>query len=127
MNARHTAQTHIDSPLGPLLLVRTAHGLAGAWFDGQKHHPGAIDAPERPRDALLMQAADELRGYFAGTRERFDVALDLQGTPFQRSVWQALLRIAKAARAAMPTLRAASTTRPRRARSVPPSAATRSR
>ena len=33
-----TAQTIIDTPLGPVLLVRTADGLAGAWFEGQKHH-----------------------------------------------------------------------------------------
>ena len=25
--------------------LATDLGLAGLWFDGQKHHPGALDAP----------------------------------------------------------------------------------
>ena len=96
MDSIHTnciAQTTITAPLGRILLARTAKGLAGAWFEGQKHHPGPIAAPETPNDELLQRAACELNEFFAGERERFDVPLDLQGTPFQREVWQALLRI----------------------------------
>jgi methylated-DNA-[protein]-cysteine S-methyltransferase len=89
-----TAQTTIDTPLGRVLLVRSANGLAGAWFVGQKHFPGPLRAPETPKDPLLQRAARELREFFAGKRERFEVNLDLQGTPFQRSVWKRLLRIA---------------------------------
>ena len=88
-----TAQCRIATPLGTLLLARTAHGLAGAWFDEQKHHPAAIAAPERGDDPLLLAAAQQLRSYFAGTSDTFDVALDLQGTAFQRSVWRELLLI----------------------------------
>ena len=89
-----TAQITIDTPLGALGLVRTPRGLAGAWFAGQKHHPGAIDAPERPDDPLLMQAARQLQAYFgSGAAAGFDLPLDLVGTPFQRRVWQALQRI----------------------------------
>ncbi len=89
-----TAQTTITTPLGRLLLVRTAKGLAGAWFEGQKHHPGPIAAPQKPGDELLQRASRELKEFFAGKRNRFEVPLDLQGTAFQRSVWQRLLRIA---------------------------------
>lgn len=88
-----TAQARVETPLGPLLLVRTARGLAGAWFDGQKHHPGPIDAPMAADDPLLRDAAAQLLAYFAGERATFDLPLDLQGTPFQRSVWAALLDI----------------------------------
>jgi methylated-DNA-[protein]-cysteine S-methyltransferase len=88
-----TAQARIASPLGTMLLARTAHGLAGAWFDAQKHHPGAIDAPERDEDPLLAETARQLHAYFAGRSCVFDVPLDLQGSAFQRAVWQALLRI----------------------------------
>jgi methylated-DNA-[protein]-cysteine S-methyltransferase len=97
MDSIHTnciAQTTITTPLGRILLARTAKGLAGAWFEGQKHHPGPIAAPETPNDELLLRAARELSEFFAGEREHFDVPLDLQGTAFQRSVWQRLLRIA---------------------------------
>ena len=87
------AQTVVDTPLGPLLLARTADGLCGAWFDGQKHHPGPLAAPQRPGDVLFVQAAAQLRDYFAGTRHHFDLPLDPRGTPFQRSVWRALATI----------------------------------
>lgn len=88
-----TAQCRIASPLGTMLLARTKHGLAGAWFELQKHHPDAIDAPERGDDPLLAETARQLREYFAGARSAFAVALDLQGTDFQRAVWSALLDI----------------------------------
>ena len=88
-----TAQCRIASPLGTMLLARTKHGLAGAWFELQKHHPDTIDAPERGDDPLLAETARQLREYFAGARSAFDVALDLQGTDFQRAVWSALLDI----------------------------------
>ena len=92
-----TAQVTLPSPLGPILLARTAAGLAGAWFEGQKHHPGPLKAPELPSDPLLASAAEQLRAYFAGESAGFDLPLDLQGTPFQRAVWQALLGIAPGA------------------------------
>jgi methylated-DNA-[protein]-cysteine S-methyltransferase len=88
-----TAQLTVSTPLGNLLLARTAQGLAGVWFEGQKHHPGAIDAPVRADDPLLRRAAEQLQTYFAGTSDTFDVPLDLHGTAFQRAVWQALIAI----------------------------------
>jgi len=94
-----TAQTRIETPLGPLLLARTAAGLAGAWFDHQKHHPQPIAAPERSDDPLLARAAAQLRDYFDGVGDAFDVPLDLQGTDFQQRVWSELLRIAPGATA----------------------------
>lgn len=94
IRASCTAQATIDSPLGPLLLARTASGLAGVWFEGQKDHPGALDAPVRPRDVLLAHVAQQLRRYFSGRSAKFDVPLDLHGTPFQKAVWQSLLGIA---------------------------------
>ena len=93
-----TAQTRLASPLGTLLLARTGRGLAGAWFEGQKAHPGALPAPRADDDALLLAAGHQLAEYFAGRRTDFDIALDLdQGTAFQRAVWQALRRIARGA------------------------------
>lgn len=93
IHAACSAQTTIDSPLGPILLARTDKGLAGLWFEGQTDHPGRLDAPERPDDPLLQAAAAQLDDYFAGHRSGFELPLDLHGTPFQRSVWQALLAI----------------------------------
>ena len=91
--ARCTAQAHLPSPLGPILLARTEAGLAGAWFESQKWHPAALDAPEQPDDPLLQQAATQIAEYFAGERSQFDLPLDLHGTAFQQSVWRALCAI----------------------------------
>ncbi|HEX6363456.1 MAG TPA: methylated-DNA--[protein]-cysteine S-methyltransferase [Albitalea sp.] len=88
-----TAQATIDTPLGPLLLARTARGLAGAWFGGQSDHPLTLGGPQQPDDELLRAAAAQFDEYFAGRRTRFDVPLDLHGTAFQQAVWQALLEI----------------------------------
>ena len=88
-----SAQTVIATPLGPLLLARTPSGLAGAWFEGQRHHPPQFDAPHVAGDPLLERVADQLERYFAGSLQAFDIPFDLQGTAFQRAVWRALLEI----------------------------------
>lgn len=94
---RCTAQMRYASPLGSLLLARTANGLAGAWFEAQQHHPAPIDAPLHDDDALLRRAAGQLAAYFEGSDAGFDIPLDLLGTPFQRAVWSELQRIERGA------------------------------
>jgi methylated-DNA-[protein]-cysteine S-methyltransferase len=42
---------------------------------------------------LLVEAERQLGEYFAGSRRRFDLKLDPEGTAFQKKVWQALLTI----------------------------------
>lgn len=81
------AQCRIDTPLGPMTLAATARGLAGAWFDGQAHHPGGLAVPVEANQRWLAQAAREFGDYFAGRRQRFGVTLDAQGTAFQQRVW----------------------------------------
>jgi methylated-DNA-[protein]-cysteine S-methyltransferase len=93
MNTRFAAQGRIHTPLGPMTAAATERGLAGLWFDGQQHHPGALGAPHDDGQRFIAQARRELAAYFAGARVRFRVPLDAQGTPFQRAVWQALMSI----------------------------------
>ncbi len=90
MKTTYAAQCRITTPLGPMTLAATAHGLAGAWFDGQAHHPGPLTAPVATDNRWLLQASRELGEYFLAQRQRFDVPLDPQGTPFQQAVWQVL-------------------------------------
>ena len=42
---------------------------------------------------LARQTLAELAEYLAGRRRQFTIPLDLEGTPFQLQVWNALLRI----------------------------------
>ena len=44
-------------------------------------------------DPLLLEAADQLRAYFAGELREFDVPLAPRGTAFQREVWAAVSAI----------------------------------
>ncbi|MDM0028607.1 methylated-DNA--[protein]-cysteine S-methyltransferase [Variovorax saccharolyticus] len=86
--------THIDSPLGGITLAATDQGLAGTWFDQQRHWPDTRGWQTDDAHPVLRQAAAQLADYFAGRRDRFDLPLDLShGTAFQQSVWRALLAI----------------------------------
>lgn len=85
---------HFDSPLGTMLLAASDRGLAGVWFVGQRHGPLTPPGPEVADHPVLCEATRQLRDYFDGSRTAFDLPLDLaHGTPFQQSVWQALLAI----------------------------------
>jgi len=87
--------THIDSPLGGITLAATDAGLAGFWFDGQKHLPDMGAWQTDDAHPVLREAAAQVRDYFAGRRTDFDLPLDLShGTDFQQAVWKALCAIA---------------------------------
>src|SRR5579871_2890653 len=57
------------------------------------HPPDDIPGSESLSHPILRQVTDQLRAYFAGELTEFDLPLDLQGTPFQKRVWEELLRI----------------------------------
>jgi methylated-DNA-[protein]-cysteine S-methyltransferase len=53
-----------------------------------------LSAPDiAPANALAARAAEQLRAYLANADARFDLPLAVEGTPFQRSLWQALCKI----------------------------------
>lgn len=84
--------TVIDSPVGPLTLVGTDGTLTGLYLTEHRHRP-AFDTFGEPSGTAFGDVAEQLGEYFAGARVTFDVALHLAGTPFQRTVWSALLEI----------------------------------
>ncbi len=96
-------QTRCLTPLGHMTLVASASGLAGAWFDKQRHLPAVLVAehadpnalwPEQATNPTLQEAVKQLTAYFAGQQNHFELPLDMTaGTPFQQSVWRALLAI----------------------------------
>jgi len=95
------AYADIDSPLGPLLAARTPRGLASLKYEdddrdamlerlADRLSPRVLEAPARFDDVRR-----ELDEYFAGKRERFDIALDLglvRG-PFGRRILEATAAI----------------------------------
>ena len=83
---------YMTSPIGDLLLAGDDTGLRRIGFPGGKGRvtPGQ-DWRER-RDGFV-QARRQLLEYFAGERRTFELALEPDGTPFQLSVLEALLKI----------------------------------
>jgi len=84
----------VPSPLGTLLLATDGVALIGAWFDGQRHSPTLDSGWQRSADlAVLRSAAAMLGEYFAGKRTQFELQLAPSGTPYQRSVWGAIVAV----------------------------------
>lgn len=76
-----------ESPLGPLILRGGPSGLTALHFP---RHGGPLDEADHT-PAAFAEATRQLDEYFAGRRTRFELALDLGGSPFQRAVWERLL------------------------------------
>jgi O-6-methylguanine DNA methyltransferase len=52
-----------------------------------------LNAHVAPDDDRNLSALQELREYLAGDRKQFSVSLDIQGTPFQQSVWKVICEV----------------------------------
>jgi len=91
----------IESPLGPMVVGAVPEGICLVEFSDRRmletqfavlrrHFRCAIVPGSHPH---LDQAQRELSEYFAGRRTVFHVPLVYPGSPFQRRVWESLLRI----------------------------------
>ncbi|MEL6760857.1 MAG: methylated-DNA--[protein]-cysteine S-methyltransferase [Myxococcota bacterium] len=80
------------SPIGRLLVAGTEDGLCELqMMDSDKGHTPRSDwAPDAEHFTAVRLQLEE---YFAGERQRFDLALAPVGTPFQTLVWRKLLEI----------------------------------
>jgi methylated-DNA-[protein]-cysteine S-methyltransferase len=83
------------TPLGDLTLAASVKGLAGLWFDDQKHRPEQADTwAQDPTHPVLVEAARQLKRYFSGDLKVFHLPRDMDsGTAFQQAVWAALLEL----------------------------------
>ncbi|MGJ7579921.1 methylated-DNA--[protein]-cysteine S-methyltransferase [Variovorax sp. RHLX14] len=91
---RNLRTTHMETPLGGVVLAATDKGLSGLWFDEQKHSPDTEGWETDDAHPVLRMAAEQLLDFLAGRRTTFDLPLDLShGTDFQQAVWQALREI----------------------------------
>ena len=75
----------IDSPLGKLTLTSAAGALTALDWNLADTHTD--------EDPVLVEAARQLRQYFAGERTGFDLPMQPHGTLFQKRVWSAMLEI----------------------------------
>ena len=80
------AEAIFHTPLGTVRLQGGPQGISSISIADREAVPETVP-PE------LEQACCQLREYFEGKRTRFDFPIDLQGTAFQKTVWNALLEI----------------------------------
>ena len=86
--------TLMPSPVGQLTLVARDGKLnAILWEKDRPNRVRLGDLHEANDNPALLEAERQLREYFAGNRNKFELELDFTGTDFQKQVWQALLTI----------------------------------
>jgi methylated-DNA-[protein]-cysteine S-methyltransferase len=68
--------------------------LIGLWFTGQRHYPPETTRWSSESDHPVFDALRlHLAGYFSGKSGTLDVRLAPHGSPFQKTVWDILLKI----------------------------------
>lgn len=77
---------YYDTPIGRLGLAENGRAVTDVLLHGE--HPADAEIRETP---LLQKAAEQLAEYFGAWRTEFELPLEFEiGTPFERTVWQAL-------------------------------------
>ena len=79
---------YLDTPVGRLLLAREGPDLRLINF--QRERPPEPDPHWHERPDAFDDVVSQLTEYFAGERQRFELPLAPEGTPFQQRVWREL-------------------------------------
>ena len=91
---KHLAYQEIESPVGRLKLVAGDAGPVAILWENDSPRRERLDGllveEEHP---VLIETKRQLQEYFAGRLSTFSVPLDMQGTRFQKDVWESLLAI----------------------------------
>lgn len=77
----------MNTTVGPVTVASTDRGLAAVQFGNSVPNGAVVD------NSANREIVKQLSEYFEGKRTRFELPLDVEGTPFQKSVWNELLRI----------------------------------
>jgi len=98
MSTATTSTRHVvvDSPIGPLTLVRDETGLTGVYYPGHWTRPDRnsfgpqVDSGD---DHGFDEAIAQLTEYFAGERRDFDLPLNPRGSDQARKIWELIAEI----------------------------------
>ena len=93
--------TYMETPLGKMRAGATDEGICLFDFEGrhmmdnimkrlQTHTGESVEEGDHFHFRMLEK---QMKEYFAGIRQEFDLPLHLVGTPFQKRVWEGLLQI----------------------------------
>ena len=71
----------MPSPVGILKLVATENALVAVlWENENPKRVRLAELIEQVNHPILLETQKQLREYFAGTRQQFDLPLDFEGT-----------------------------------------------
>lgn len=89
------AFTSMDSPAGTLTLIASNRGLHALLFDVETTicRDGFNRFIANDNHPVLRRSREQLSEYFSGMRRHFDLLLAMEGTEFQRQVWNLLVEI----------------------------------
>ena len=84
----------LKTSLGDLMLVANKTELLGIYFPKRRHVPATRKSwTLDPRNAVLRQAAKQIKEYLGGNRSSFSLPLGSAGTDFQKRIWEQIARI----------------------------------
>jgi len=84
--------TEVDSPVGTLWLLGDGEALTGLYMHDQRHRP-PLPAGCEQNERAFRAAREQLKAYFAGRLQKFELSLRGEGSDFQQRVWEALRKI----------------------------------
>lgn len=83
-----------DSALGKIYLASNEKALIGLWFENQKYFESTIQGERMGKDTpVLIRTKEWLDVYFDYKEPDFIPEISFEGTPFQKKVWNELLKI----------------------------------
>lgn len=88
---------HYQSPLGAMTMSSNGEALTGLWFDSSQQNSCFSQGAKREKinnfSKVFDEAAKWLNIYFIGRTPDFMPDISLDGTEFQKAVWDILLSI----------------------------------
>lgn len=79
---------HYHTPIGTLCMQSDGEAITALYVVKKEESD-----KEDNEDAVMKNAYQQLQEYFQGKRTEFDVPIHLEGTEFQKKVWNALCTI----------------------------------